>query len=179
MLLLCFFWDLESPQPCYISLYSPCTPNRSSFHTPLRHWTCEPCTAFWRRIDRCGLPGPHSKLGKSKPVQIWKSCICTDLSTWAEPWATPATQIPEVGGIQLAWKASEANMSVCTCPGQYIWVNSIIIRKIRLGQGLGRSSYNIQSGVSHRGYQSSIWLHPQTYQAPPEDNLGCVCMLYS
>lgn len=110
-LLLHFFWDLESPQLCCISLYSPRTPSSlSSFHTPLRQQTCEPYTALWRCIDRCGLPRPHSKLGKSKPVQIWKSCICTDLTTWAQPWANPATQIPEVGGIQLAWKASEANM---------------------------------------------------------------------
>lgn len=99
MLLLYFFWDLESPQPCYIILYSPCIPNLRSFHTPLRHQTCELCTAFWGCMDRCGLPRPHSKLGESKPVQIWKSCICTDLTTWVQPWATPATLIPEVGGI--------------------------------------------------------------------------------
>lgn len=100
---------LLGSQPCYDSLYSSCTPHLS-IHTHLRHWTCKPCTALWGCMDRCGLPRPHSKLGKSKPVQIWKSCICTDLTTWAQPWATPATQIPEVGGIQLAWKVSEANV---------------------------------------------------------------------
>lgn len=110
MLLLYFFWDLENPHPCYMVLDSPCIPNLCSFHTPLRHWTCELCTAFWGCMDRCGHPRPHSKLGKSKPVQIWKSCICTDLTTWVQPWATPATQIPEVGGIQLAWEVSEANV---------------------------------------------------------------------
>lgn len=103
------------------SLYSPCTLRLSIFHTPLRHQTCEPCTALRGHsgMDRCGFPRPHPTLGKSRPVQIWKSCICTDLAAWAQPWATPATQIPEVGGIQLAWKASEAN----TCLSAPVLVN--------------------------------------------------------
>lgn len=92
---------------------SPCTVPASLIYvvfTLLWGTKCELCTAFWGCMDRCGLPRPHSKLGESKPVQIWKSCICTDLTTWVQPWATPATQIPEVGGIQLAWKVSEANV---------------------------------------------------------------------
>lgn len=163
-----------------LSLLSPATSAckvpapLSSFHTPLRHPTCEPCRGC---IARCGLPRPHSKLGKSKPVQIWKSCIHTDLTTWATALDHSYTNSRggwHAVGLQSVWGKY---MSVCTCPGQYIWVNSSIIRKVRLGQGLGRS-YNMQSGLSHHGYHSWIWLHPQTYQAPPENNLECVCMLH-
>lgn len=91
-------------------------------------------------MDRRGLPRPHSKLGKSNPVQISKSFICADLTTWAQPWATLATEIPEVGGIQLAWKVRQ----MCVC--------------LHL-------SWSIHMSQQHHYYENKI--RAETRKAPP------------
>lgn len=142
----------------------------SGLRAPPRHWTCECCTAFWGHIsmDRCGFPHPHSKLGKSKPVQIWKSCICTYFTNLGTALGHSSYTDSRGGWHPVGLKSKWGKyVSVCTCPGQYIWVNSIIIRKIRLGFKIRdqEGPPTVLNLSSYCGYQSFIWWLPQIYQA--------------
>lgn len=128
-------WISVPPALLHPAFTVPALSVLSGFCTPLRHQTRECCTAFWGHIgmDRCGFLHPHSKLGKSKPVQIWKSCICTDFTKSGTALGYSIYTDSRGGwhpvGLESKWGKY---VSVCTCPGQYIWVNSII-GKIRLG----------------------------------------------
>lgn len=73
-------------------------------------------TSVWIGVDSFTHTPSQAKASQFRS----ESHVFVQISlTLALPWATPSTQIPEVGGIQLAWKASEAN----TCLSAPVLVN--------------------------------------------------------